>query len=183
MLIILANLRRLDRNHLGSRSASMTIFTQGYLSLASAYRSAFWNSFYAWPGLALMQLYHRFTRLIYEYLLHDDRLPFPSILSPHLPYSHPNAGVWIYSRPTSANDGYFDVQVGDITYVMQNEFSMCPWTSMIESHSLIFTAYQLISRQFQMDGLVPAVTPGRFGVTVYRLSLFTMYGRYSSLEL
>lgn len=73
-----------------------------------------------------MHLHHLFTRFIYEYLIHDDRLPFPSILSPHQAYSHPKAGVCVYQRPTDESHGYFDVQVGDITYVLENEWSMCP---------------------------------------------------------
>ncbi len=73
-----------------------------------------------------MQLHHWFTRLLYECLLHDDHLPFPSILSPHQAYSRPKAGVCIYKRPTVKGHGYIDVQVGDITYVLKYDGCMCP---------------------------------------------------------
>lgn len=79
-----------------------------------------------WPGLTLMQLHHQFTRIIYEFMLNDDHLPFPSILSPHQAYSHPKAGVCIFWRPTDKRRGYFDVQVGDITYVLEYYSCMCP---------------------------------------------------------
>ncbi len=84
-----------------------------------------------------MQVHHRFTRLIYEYMLYNDHLPFPSILPPHQPYSHPKAGVCIYERPIDEYDGFFGVQVGDITYVLEYKWSMCPREYLIDLHSLI----------------------------------------------
>ncbi len=78
-----------------------------------------------WTGLTLMQLHHQFTRIIYEYLLNDDHLPFPSVLSPHEAYSLPKAGVCMYVRPMTKMTGYLDIQVGNITYVLKYSWGMC----------------------------------------------------------
>ncbi len=73
-----------------------------------------------------MQLHHYFTHIIYEYLLNDDCFPFPSILSPHQVYSHPKAGVCVYVQPMGHTFGYLDVQIGDVTYVLEYDCGMSP---------------------------------------------------------
>ncbi len=58
-------------------------------------------------------------------MINDDGLLFPSILSPNQAYSHPEAGVCMYLRPMDEWSGYFDIQVGNITYVLEYSGSMC----------------------------------------------------------
>lgn len=130
-----------DREKFGSRSAGRPELTEDHLHLMEVYCDRFWYSLYDWPGPTVMHVHHRFTRVVYEYLLNDDRLPFPSILSPHQAYSHPEAGVCVYLRSTSESNGesygYFDVQISDITYVLEYAGGMCPQDSMIQLHSLM----------------------------------------------
>lgn len=115
----------LDRNFFGSHTTSTTVFTEDHRFLAKAYRLKFLRPFRARPVLTLTQLYHQFTRIIYEWLLNDDILPFTSVLSPHQAYSHLQAAVCIYSRPIEEWHGFFDVQVGDITYVLEYDCGVC----------------------------------------------------------
>lgn len=77
------------------------------------------SSFFVLPELTSIQLCHLITRIIYEYLLHNAHLPFPSILSPHLQFSHPKSGVCAYRRPFTDLHGYLDIQIGEITYVLE----------------------------------------------------------------
>lgn len=131
----------LDRSFFGTCFNSTAVFTNDHRALAQAYQWIFWVTLEAFPGLTSMKMHHRFTRTIYEYLLNDDRLPFPSILSPCQAYSHPKAGVSIYVRPTDERNGYIDVQVGDITYVLEYGLGIYLRESILELQSLIFLLY------------------------------------------
>ncbi len=114
------------RNDFGSRSDTSDRFTKDHRSLAAIYQRTFLPPLYNWKEPTLTQLCYRFTRTIYEYLLNDDQLPFSSIFSPNQAYSHPKADVCIYMRPTATFIGYIDVQVGNITYVLNYIGGMCP---------------------------------------------------------
>lgn len=99
---------------------------EDHRNLAEAYWDILRDSFYALSGLTLTDHYHLFTHVIYEYLLHDVHLPFTSVLSPHHTYSHPKAGVCTYRQPISDDEGYLDVQIGEITYVLDYYGGTCP---------------------------------------------------------
>lgn len=69
------------------------------------------------------------TRIVYEILLGDDRVPAPSIFSPLQPYSQPKAEVCVCRRYGDANmDGCIDIniKIGEITYVFRQVLCMCP---------------------------------------------------------
>lgn len=73
----------------------------------------------------LTHFHHVLTRIVYEYLLQDDRVPAPSIFSPLQPYSHPKADVCVCRRGHGMAS-YVDVKIGDITYVFEQGYGMCP---------------------------------------------------------
>lgn len=115
-----------DSDYFGSPYAITDTFTEDHRNLAEAYWDVFRDSFYALSGLTLTDHYHLFTRIIYEYLLHDFHLPFTSTLSPHHAYSHPKAGMCAYRRPINDDEGYLDIQIDDITYVLDYYGGTCP---------------------------------------------------------
>ncbi len=141
-----------DRYYFGSPIISTITLTKDHRDLAKSYLDSFRHSFSTLSRPSLLQLHHLFTRLIYEYLFHDNQLPFPPVLSPHQQYAHPKANVCIYQRPSSDFRGYVDIQVGSLTYVLGYGFGLRPWLYMIELHSLIVLYLKQYLELFKLVG-------------------------------